>query len=60
MTRIEIEALDNEVVTMEQLEAIEEHEDVEELENCGNSGFYVGKTLYCVHFTDGTTIDVCC
>lgn len=31
MTRTEIEALDNEVVTMEQLEAIEEHEDVEEL-----------------------------
>ena len=30
MTRTEIEALDNEVVTMEQLEAIEEHEDVEE------------------------------
>lgn len=29
MTRTEIEALDNEVVTMEQLEAIEEHEDVE-------------------------------
>lgn len=52
MTRTEIEALDNEIVTMEQLEAIEENEDVEELENCGNSGFYVGKTLYCVHFTD--------
>lgn len=38
MTRTDIEALDNEVVTMEQLEAIEEHEDVEELESGRNRG----------------------
>lgn len=58
MTRREIELLNNEVVTMEQMEEIEMHEEVTAVENCGTSGQVVNGTLYEVQFEDGETIDI--
>lgn len=55
----EIKKMDNEVITIEQMEELEESEFVTDVENCGGSGYYVGKQLYCVTLVDETTIDVC-
>ena len=41
-----LETLEKEFVTLEELEAIEEHEDVTQTESCGNSGRHVGWKWY--------------
>jgi hypothetical protein len=58
MTRKEIEALNLELVSFEQLEAIWEHEEVERVETNGNSGNIPGATWHTVYFTDGKEIDI--
>lgn len=58
MTRKEIEALNHEVVTEEQFEAIWEHEEVERVETNGNSGNIIGATWHTVYFTDGNEVDI--
>lgn len=57
MTRKEIELLNGAVVTREQFEAIEEHEEVERVENNGISG-NISATWYTVYFTDGEETDI--
>nr|DAP60020.1 MAG TPA: Type III R-M EcoP15I C-terminal domain [Caudoviricetes sp.] len=54
-----IKEMNGEVITDEQYEALEESEFVEEVEDCGMSGYYVGKHLYCIHLVDEDNIDVC-
>ena len=56
----EIKAMNGEIITDEQYEAIEESEFVEEIEDCGMSGYYTSAHLYCVHLVDGDNIDVYC
>ena len=58
MTRLEIELLNNEVITEEQLEEIELHEEVENVEILGASSSHAGCTWFDVEFTDGESIDV--
>jgi hypothetical protein len=48
-----VELLEKEFVTPEELQEIEEHEDVIEVENCGNSGRHFGYVWYNVKCTDG-------
>lgn len=56
----EIKAMNGEIITDEQYEAIEESEFVEEIEDCGMSGYYTSAHWYCVHLVDGDNIDVYC
>lgn len=56
----EIKAMNGEIITDEQYEAIEESEFVEEIEDCGMSGYYTSAHWYCVHLVDGNSIDVYC
>ena len=58
MTREQIEALSGQIVTDDQFEKIEVHEEVERVENNGNSGRIPGATWYTVYFTDGEEIDI--
>lgn len=50
--------LNGEFVTLEDLQELEENEFVEELENCGASGYYVGMQLYCLHLVNNETVDI--
>ena len=56
----EIKAMNGEIITDEQYEALEESEFVEEIEDCGMSGYYTSAHWYCVHLVDGDNIDVYC
>lgn len=56
----EIKAMNGEIITDEQYEAIEESEFVEEIEDCGMSGYYTSAHWYCVHLVDGDNVDVYC
>lgn len=56
----EIKAMNGEIITDEQYEALEESEFVEEIEDCGMSGYYTSVHWYCVHLVDGDNIDVYC
>lgn len=58
MTRKEIEALNNEIITEEQMEEIESHEEVETVENLGTSASKIGCVWYSVEFKDGQSTDV--
>lgn len=58
MTRKEIEALNWEIVTLEQLLAIMKHEEVDRVESNGNSGNIIGATWHTVYFTDEEEIDI--
>lgn len=58
MTRKEIEALENEIVTLDQLEKIDLNPEVTNVEPLGASGYRTGYTWYSVEFNDGTSIDV--
>lgn len=53
-----IKEMNGEIITDEQYDALEESELVEEMEDCGMSGYYVGKHLYCIHLVDENNIDV--
>ena len=48
MTKQEIIDLDNEIITMEELEELEESEFVTEVEKNGYSGLYYGCLMYTV------------
>lgn len=52
--------MNGEIITDEQYEAIEESEFVEEIEDCGMSGYYTSAHWYCVHLVDGDNVDVYC
>lgn len=56
----EIKAMNGEIITDEQYEAIEESEFVEEIEDCGMSGYYTSAHWYCVRLVDGDNVDVYC
>lgn len=56
----EIKAMNGEIITDEQYEAIEESEFVEEIEDYGMSGYYTSAHWYCVHLVDGDNVDVYC
>lgn len=56
----EIKAMNGEIITDEQYEAIEESEFVEEIEDCGMSGYYTSAHWYCVYLVDGDNVDVYC
>lgn len=58
MTRKEIEALNNEIITEEQYDEIELHEDVSNIECLGESSSHVGYEWFSVEFSDGKSIDV--
>ena len=53
-----LETLEKEFVTLEELEAIEEHEDVTQTESCGNSGRYVDFQWYNVVLKNGEEYSV--
>jgi len=58
MTREQIELLNGQIVTEEQFEEIEQHEEVARIENNGGSGRYPSCTWHTVYFTDGEEIDI--
>jgi len=58
MTREQIEALSGQIVTDDQFEEIEQHEEVARVENNGNSGSIPGATWYTVYFVDGEEMDI--
>ena len=58
MTRDEILELEDKVITLEQLEAIEESPLVESVENCGNSGIYPHLLWYAITLRDGSQLSV--
>lgn len=58
MTKSQIEALNNEVITEEQYEEIELNEEVTNIECLGASSSHVGYEWFSVEFIDGETIDV--
>lgn len=58
MTRKEIENLNNEVITLEELEEIELNEEVKNVVDLGRSSSNLGAEWFSVEFTDGTDVDV--
>lgn len=58
MTKQEIMELENEIVDDEIFAAIEESEDVIDLENCGTSGQNSNYNLWVVTLVDGTEIEI--
>lgn len=54
----QLKKLEGMFVTLEILEELEENEFVEELENCGASGYHIGMQLYCLHLVNGDTVDI--
>lgn len=58
MTRKEIEKLNNEVITLEELEEIELNEEVKNVVDLGRSTSNLGAEWFSVEFTDGTDVDV--
>lgn len=58
MTRKEIEKLNNEVITLEELEEIELNEEVKNVVDLGRSSSNLGAEWFSVEFTDGTDVDV--
>lgn len=58
MTRKEIENLNNQIITEDQLEDIEMNEEVNNVECLGESGYMSGYDWYSVEFTDGESIDI--
>ena len=58
MTKQEIMELENEIVDDEIFAAIEESEDVTDLENCGTSGQNPNYNLWVVTLVDGTEIEI--
>lgn len=58
MTLEQIKNLDCEVVDLETLQEVEEHEEVSSLENLGNSGYNVGHTWYLVTLADGSEVNL--
>lgn len=58
MNKKEIELLNNEIITDEQWELINESQDVERFECLGDSASHPGYTWYSVEFFDGSDIDV--
>lgn len=55
-----IKRMNREVITDEQYDALEESEFVEEMEDCGMSGYHTSAHWYCVHLVNGDNIDVYC
>lgn len=60
LTMETIKTMNCEIITEEQYEALEESEFVEEIEDCGMSGYYTSAHWYCVHLVDGNNIDIYC
>lgn len=60
MTRKEIEKLNNEVITLEELEEIALNEEVKNVVDLGRSCSKLGAEWFSVEFIDGTDIDVFC
>lgn len=58
MEKKNIELLDMEVITAEQLEAIEEYAEVQNTECLGTSGCVKGCYWYSVEFANGESVDV--
>lgn len=58
MTKQQILQLEDKVVTLEQLEAIEESVDVEKVENLGRSGLHPHMSWCDIKFYSGETITV--
>ena len=52
------ELLEKEFVTVEELEAIEEHEEVTRVENNGSSGLHVGYNWLTVALENGEEYDI--
>lgn len=46
------------MLTKEEFEFVQEHEDVERLENNGTSGSYIGKIWYTVYLADQAEYDI--
>lgn len=49
---------EGEILTSKQILEIDENPNVDEVEECGSSGRYINYFLYCVHFTDGTEMNI--
>lgn len=60
LTMETIKTMNCEIITEEQYEALEESEFVEEIEDCGMSGYYPSAHWYCVHLISGDNIDIYC
>lgn len=58
LTMNEIKALDKEIISLNQLEEIEESEHVTFVERLGQSGIYYDCAWYSVELEDDTDIDV--
>ena len=58
MTKDQILELKDKAVTLDQLEAIEESEDVEKVENLGRSGAYPHMNWYLISLRDGLELSV--
>lgn len=58
LTMNEIKVLDNEIISLNQLEEIEESEHVTFIECLGQSGVYIDCAWYSVELEDDTDIDV--
>lgn len=58
MTKSEIEKLNNQIITEEQMEEVECSEVVDRVESLGPSWSHTGCTWYSVEFTDGDSVDV--
>lgn len=52
-----IRDLENKIVTDEEFAAIEEHPEVEKVENNGNSGKYSAATWWTAYLKDGSEFD---
>lgn len=53
-----IEVLKKELLTRDEFDYVQCHEQVEEVENCGSSGRYPTRTWYNVRLTDGSEYSV--
>lgn len=58
MTKQQILELEDKAVTLDQLEAIEESEDVEKVENLGRSGVYPHMNWYLISLRDELELSV--
>ena len=58
MRKEKILELEDKAVTLDQLEAIEESEDVEKVENLGRSGIYPHMNWYLITLRDGMELSV--
>lgn len=52
--------LEKEIVTLKELEEIEQHEQVTNVEDCGMSGKYVGKHWYVITTEDQEEYNIYC